>query len=212
MTNEEIRSKLHSSKSPDRRRAAKEIGKSKLADFADDLYKAYLKERTDKRTWETQVAMILAIGMVNHKEVLKEIEPIIRANDPHDMITDAAAQTYVRLKRESINDAKPVLELLRFGGLSIVDGALSPLGYDKMLPDEKQIKQLINLSWNLHKHKDLVGFEDNYCDPRYGIAAACAGWDRELTKDFLRHCVATGDTPVIYVAENSLKGKYVRLR
>ena len=212
MTTEEIKSKLHSTKSADRRRAAKEIGKVKLTDFADELYKAYLKEATDKRTWETQVEMILALGLLDYKNALTEIEQILKINAPNDMITYAAAQSYVRLKRQSQNDALPILELLQFGGLSTVDGSLNPLGYDKMKPNENQIKELIKFSWNLHKHKDRIGHESGYCDPRYGIAAACAGWDRRLTKDFLEHCLATGDTPVKYVAENSLKGKYVKLR
>ena len=214
MTTEEIKQKLHSTKSADRRRAAKEIGKLKLAEFADDLYKAYLKEATDKRTWETQVAMILALGLLDYKKALPEIEQIIKTNKPNDMITHAAAQSYVRLKRKSLNDASPALELLKFGGLSTVDGCLNPLGYDKMQPDESQIKELIKLSWDLHKHKDRRGNEYGYDDPRYGLAAACAGWDKQLTKEFLEHCLATanGDTPLEYVAENSLKGKYVKLR
>lgn len=212
MTSDEIKSKLHSTKSLDRKRAAKEIGKIKLTDFADDLYQAYLKEATDKRTWETQVEMILALGLLDYKDALKEIEQIVRTNKPNDMITYAAAQTYVRLKRQSLTDVAPTLEILKFGGLSTVDGCLNPLSYDKMQPDENQIKELIKLSWDLHKHKDRLGQEGNYCDPRYGLAAACAGWDRQLTKDFLEHCLETGDTPVKYVSENSLKGKYVKLR
>lgn len=212
MTTEEIKTKLHSTKSADRKRAAKEIGKLKLTDLADDLYQAYLKEAKDKRTWETQVEMILALGLLDYKNVLTEIEQIVRTNVPNDMITYAAAQSYVRLKRQSITDASPTIELLQFGGLSTVDGCLNPLGYDKMQPDEKQIKEIIKLSWDLHKHKDRLGHEGGYCDPRYGLAAACAGWDRHLTKVFLEHCLSTGDTPLKYVSENSLKGKYVKLR
>ncbi len=214
MTTEEIKSKLHSPKSADRRRAAKEIGKLKRIDLAEDLYHAYLKETKDNRTWETQVAMILALGQLEYKNALTEIDKIIKANNPHDMITYAAAQTYVRLNRQSLSDASPVLELLQFGGLSVVNGCLKPLGYDKMLPDENQIKELIRLCWDLHQHKDRIGNEGGFSDPRYGIAAACAGWDRQLTKDFLEHCLATanGDTPLEYVSENSLKGKYVKLR
>lgn len=53
MTTEEIKEKLTSKKSTNRRRASKEIGKSKLSEFGDDLYDAYLKEKNDKRTWET---------------------------------------------------------------------------------------------------------------------------------------------------------------
>lgn len=61
----------------------------------------------------------------------------------------------------------------------------------------------------MHKKK-----ERGFTDPRYGIAAACAGWKKELTEDFLKHCLDTADrdTPLKYVAKNSLKGKYVKLR
>ena len=212
MTIENIESKLQSPKSDDRRRAAKEIGKAKLTDLGDALYKAYLVEVTDKRTWETQFEMVLALGLIDYRIALEQIEKLVRENKPYDMITRAAAHSYVRLKRHSINDASPALELLQFGGLSTVDGCLNPLGYDKMLPDVIQIKELIRLGWDLHKHKDRLGRERGYSDPRYGLAAACAGWDNQLTKGFLEHCIKTGDTPVKYVAENSLKGKYVKLR
>jgi hypothetical protein len=212
MTIEEIINNLESKKSADRRRAAKEIGKRKHIDLADDLYRAYLTELKDARTWETQVEMILALGLLDHKSALREIEPVVRINKPNDMVTYAAAQTFVRLKRQSLNDAAPSLELLQFGGLSTVDGCLNPLGYDKMHPVESQIRELIKLSWDMHRHKDRVGHEGGYCDPRYGLAAACAGWDIELTKPFLEHCISTGDTPVKHVAENSLIGKYIKLR
>ena len=180
--------------------------------MAEVIYQAYISELRDKRTWETQVEMILALGLINHKEALKEIEEIVRINISHDMITYAAAQTYVRLKRKSLNDATPSIELLKFGGLSTVAVCLNPLGYDRMLPNDEQIKELIKISWDLHKHKDIIGEEYGYCDPRYGLVAACAGWNKQLTNEFLLHCIDTGDVPVKYVAENSIKSKYIKLR
>jgi hypothetical protein len=189
----------------------KEIGKDRLIDLSDELFQAYLKEQRDARTWETQVEMILALGLLDCKHSLPEIELIVRANNPEDMITYVASQTYVRLKRQT-KDGTPCIELLKFGRLSVIHGCLDPLGYDKMVPPIDQIKELIRLGWDLHKHKDRLGQEYGLSDPRYGLAAACAGWDKELTKEFLKHCVLTGDAPVKYAAEHSLKGKYVRLR
>ena len=214
MTTKEINEKLNSTISAERRKAAKEIGKLRLTDLGDELFKAYSNEKKDRRTWETQVEMILSLGMIDYKPALSSIENIIQLNAPHDMMTYAAAQTYVRLKRKSSNDAQPILYLLRFGGLSLVDGALNPLAYDKMMPPKEEIIELIQLSWDLHRHKDRIGYEKNYCDPRYGIAAACAGWDKELTIDFLNHCLATAvdDPSLIAVAKKSIKGKYTTLR
>lgn len=214
MTIVEIKANLFSVKSGDRRKAAKEICKQKLEILGENLFLAYVKEKKDSRTWETQVEMILALGIVNYKAVLPNIEYIVKSNNPHSMVTFAAAQTYVRLNRNSINDAKPIIDLLKFGGLSLVDGALNPLAYDRMSPNNQEINELIKLGWNLHKHKDRIGKESGYCDPRYSLAAACAGWDKELTIEFLKHCLATAgkDTALRKVAENSLNQKYSKLR
>ncbi|HVU99128.1 MAG TPA: hypothetical protein VHE34_28090 [Puia sp.] len=214
MTKAEIISQLTSNKSSDRRRAAKEIGKQKLIDVAEQLFDAFIEEIKDLRTWETQYHMILSLGLIDYKLASKYIDPIVYKNKSHDMITYAAAQTHVRLKRISPSDAKPIIELLRFGGLSLVDGALTPLAYDKMQPCDDEILELITLSWNLHQHRDRLGNEQAYCDPRYGLVAACAGWNIELTSKFLRHCIDTSETDkaIRSIAENSLRSKYSKLR
>jgi hypothetical protein len=205
---------LYSKKSLKRRHAAKIIGENKLYDLAESLFHVYLKEKKDNRTWETQVSMILALGLVDYKPALPDIESIVRLNKPHDMITYAAAQTYVRICRKSIHDAQPIIKLLKSGGLSLVDGALNPLAYDRMMPPSTEIKELIQLCWNLNEHPDRINYERNYCDPRYGLAAACAGWNDEITRPFLIHCLnsAGNDVGLKYVAESSLKKKYPRLR
>lgn len=209
MTQTEIKELLVSKKAKDRLKAAKEIGKSQIDDLADELIVALEKELINPKTWQTQVEMIIAAGLVKCSYALRLIEPIIQENKEHDMITRAAAESYVRLKRDSINDSKPIIELLGFGGFSVIDGCLNPLGYDRMVPPDNEIKKLIELSWDLHKQK-----QRGFTDPRYGIAAACAGWRKELTEEFLKHCLDTADndTPLKYVTENSMKGKYVKLR
>lgn len=191
--------------------AARQIGIGRHLEFGNDLFEAYLKERVDKRTWETQMTMIWALGMICHNAIFPHVVDLVRGNLSHDAITGAAAQTYVRIKRGSHQDARPVLELLKFGGLSVVSGALTVLGYDRMVPSRAEVKELIDVCWNLHR---LPDFSEQFCDPRYGIAAACAGWELSLSADFLEHCIATAgrDTGLIYVAENSLTGRYVRLR
>ncbi|MCZ4222510.1 hypothetical protein [Pedobacter rhodius] len=214
MTLDIIKTFLTSNKSSERRKGAKEIAKYNVVELGESLFNAYLKESQNTKTWETQVEMILALGLINYKKALIIISKIVLLNTPHSMVSYAGAQTYIRLKRRSLKDAKPIIELLKTGSLSIVDGALNPLGYDKMMPSAEEIKTLIKLSWDLHKHKDRIGKELAYCDPRYGLAAACAGWNKQLTFDFLNHCLETsnGDTALLNVAKNSLKQKYIKLR
>jgi hypothetical protein len=219
MTNDEIRGKLFSKKSPDRRRAAKAIEKNKIVELGEELYKKYMEERQDKRTWETQWAMINALGAIDYKKSLDIITEIVKENIPHDTITSGAARAYVRLKRKSINDGKPVLELLNFGSYSVIGGALEALAYDQMMPDNETIEKIIKICWDIHKHKDRVGLEYGLGDRRIYLAIACANWDRNLTEAFLNHCIETSthidsfgdevqDERLITVSENSLKGKY----
>jgi hypothetical protein len=213
MTNEEILKKLSSTKSPDRRRAAKEIGKKIIAELGDELYKKYLAELKDKRTWETQCEMIKALGIINYKKAFEHIEKIVKENIPHDMITICAATAYVRLKRENINDGRPVLELLEFGRISVIVGTLMALAYDKMVPDNEMIEKIIKLCWDLKNHKDMVR---GISGGRKYLAIACANWDNKLTEGILNHYIETAymfdnitkDNNLIDVCNNSLKGKY----
>jgi len=218
MNIDEIKEKLVSKKSKDRRRAAKEIGKNKLADLGGILTQAYKKEINDKRTWETQVAMITALGAIHHKEALADIEAVVRENAPQDTITSAAATSYVRLARESIEDASSVIELLRFGSVSVISGALESLAIDQMQPPINEIREIIKMSWDINKHKDRIGSEFGIIDSRIYIALACWDWPKEETTPFLNHCIDTAydvsrfnepveNTNLINVCTNSLAGK-----
>lgn len=219
MTTEEIREKLNSKKSTDRRRGAKEIGKLKLSEFGEELFHKYLIERLDKRTWETQCEMIKALGIINFRKAINEIELIVRTNIPHDTITSVAATTFVQLKRKSINDGNPVLEVLDFGSVSVIHGALLALAIDQMKPDENEIRNILSLCKNIDKHKDRIGQEFGLIDSRQYLAIACANWDIELTRDFLNHCIGAAfnissfgkpliNQNLIDVCQNSLKGKF----
>lgn len=205
---------LFSNKAKDRKKAAKEIGEKNIQELADVLFRSFLKEYESGKSWETIVQMILSIGVLKVKPALTIISEIVHKNKSHDMITYAAAQSYVRLTRTSLSDISPITELLAFGGLSVVDGALSPLAYDKMTPTNNDILKLFKLCWNLHEHKDRVGFESGYTDPRYGLAAACTNWDKSITYEFLNHCINTAknDSSLLKAANTILQGKKLKLR
>jgi len=216
---ETIHQKLTSKKAADRTRAAKAIAKDLIVSLRDELHAAYLKEIKDERTWKTQVEMLDALGKLNSQDALPEIESIVRLNKPHDMITVSASAAFVRIERESKNDAKPILDLLDFGSVSVVCGALQPLAIDQMMPSDSEISELLKQCWDINKHKDRIGQEYGLIDSRLYPAAACANWNKELTEDFLTHCIETGyninrfDKPIrndnlIAICENSLKGKF----
>ena len=217
MTKNELLEKLNSTKSSDRRRAAKEIGKLKLVDFGNQLYESYLIEKQDKRTWETQTEMIKSLGLLDYKKASLEMERISNENKPHDMITSAAATSFVQLTRQSIYDSQPVLTLLNFGSVSVISGALQSLAIDRMMPPENEIELIIKKSWDINKHPDRIGQEFGLIDSRIYVALACSQWNQNLTSNFLNHCIKTAininrfnqpvqNTNLIAVCENSLNG------
>ncbi|MFH6985631.1 hypothetical protein [Marinoscillum luteum] len=219
MTHEDILAKLNSTKSADRKRGAREIGKLKSTALGSDLYEAYLKEKWDKRTWETQVEMIRSLGIIQHKEAISEMEEIVMKNKPHDMVTSVASTTFIQLARESVNDARKVIELLKFGSVSVISGSLLSLPTDRMIPPREEIKEVIERSWDINKHPDRIGHEFGLIDSRIYLALQCADWDIEFTSDFLNHCIETAfdisrfgkpvaNQNLIAVCENSLKGKF----
>jgi hypothetical protein len=222
MTVEELKEKLSSKKSSDRLRAAKQICKEKTFELSENLYDAYLKEKQDKRTWESQSQMIKTLGVLDFKKALPLVEEIVNENIPHDMITICAATTFVQLKRKSIQDAQPVLELLKFGSTSVIHGALYVLAIDKMIPTSNAIEEIIKICWDINKHKDRTGREYGLVDPRRYLAIACAGWEKELTTAFLKHCIETAydinnfgkaveNANLINDCKMSLKGKYPKV-
>lgn len=118
-----------------------------------------------------------------------------------------STEAYVRLNRTNTTDVKDVITFIKEKIPAKTEGALSTLGYDKIVPSLKDQDEIITLCWDegADRHR-------GFTDPRYGLAAACAGWKSEKTIPFLKHCLESDDVPLKYVAENSLKGRYVRLR
>jgi hypothetical protein len=111
------------------------------------------------------------------------------------------------------------LELLGFGSVSVICGALEALAIDQMIPDSESIKRILEICRDIHKYKDKNVHESGLTDSRKYLAIACANWDKRLTEDFLNHCIETSkhidkfnkevsDENLAEVCKNSLKGKY----
>jgi hypothetical protein len=198
---------LQDKKSPKRRAAAKKIGKNGLLELGDALLTAYLKEREDKRTWETQTEMILAFGKIRYQPALPYLKVIIDINTPEDMITHAAARSYVRIKRDSLNDAKPVLELLLFGEISVIDGATSALAYDDMTPPEEEIKAIIAL---LDSHKEEELSISGLMDPRTYLLSCLRKCKNQTSADYINRFINSSDRDLRHCAEIAKVGKKAR--
>ena len=194
-----IKTNLLGKSTVSRRKAAIEIRKKKLDGFAAELLEA-LKIEYNKNHNDTQTEIIKTLGFVgdkNSKLYIKE-----NYINKGFFLADSCA-AFLRLDGVISNFIKIIDEQ----NDSKSEGVLEVLGYDKIIPTLEEQDIIISKCWNLglNRQKGLT-------DPRYGLAAACAGWKSKKTKSFLFHCLKSNDIPLIYVAENSLKGKHVRLR
>ncbi|MDE6597572.1 MAG: hypothetical protein K2K60_02925 [Clostridia bacterium] len=194
-----IKKDLTSSKSAKRRSAAKKIGKFKIYKLEQELLAAYLKERKDTRTWETQTEMIKACGKIGCKASIPYLKEIIDINKDEDTITIFATVSYIRLTRKCVNDMSVTLEFMKSGNASVFCGCITAIAYDDVVPTNSEITEIMKL---LNEKTSL--YDRLYsCHVQY-ILSAMHLWPQELTKPFLDRYK---NTRYANFVENTLKGK-----
>lgn len=195
-----VKNDLTSPKSAKRRSAAKKIGKYRITSLRDELLEAYVKERQDVRTWETQAVMITALGKVDHKAALPYLQEIIDQNKDFDAITGFTALAYIRLTRKSDNDMETVIDFLMIGNASVFDGAVMALAYDDIVPTESEMKKVIEI---LNTRKAV--YDRPYSNPIALIISAMYKWPQEISLPFLTQYQ---DMPqYAHLVANTLAGK-----
>lgn len=201
----ELVARLSDKSSPKRRAAAKAIGLLGDRSAGQPLYEAFLRERQDPRTYETQAAMANGLGLLGYTQAADELRKIIQASPEHDLLSYVCATAYCRIVRTSLSDAAPVLQLLSIDKFSVSMGALLALGCDRMVPSDEDIHAILTYAGTFRHRK-------GFGDPRYGAAVAAAGWRGTEVEAFLRDCLESGDSGVVSAAQSSLKKKYIRCR
>lgn len=188
------------------RKAAKLLRKYPQEGMCSLLVEAYKREIQHNKSWETQNELIATAGILGCRDFIPFLEKICQKNELHDMITINAGLSYVRLSRKDMSDVSPIFKYMNGVNYSLGHGFLYALGFDNMVPNIKDQAKLISKFHNFGYDRDSSG----YSDPRYGLAAASAGWDFDTVKDFLSQCMIDGDEFSKFVAESSLKRKYVK--
>ena len=195
-----IRSDLTSSKSAKRRSAAKKIGKQQITSLKDDLLEAYLRERKDSRTWETQTAMITALGKLRFQEALPYLKEIVDENKDADTITAYASLAYIRISRTHPNDMDVILRFLENGNTMVFDGAVMAMAWDDVVPAEEEMRQVIEI---LERRRPV--YERPFSNPIQQIISAMHKWPTEISLPFLNRYK---DMPqYAHFVENTLSGK-----
>lgn len=162
-----------------------------------------------KKRYDGKLSKLLKKAVAEKELViLPTLRKIIEIEKKNGFILSEAVKAYFRLKRSSINDCSPLFEFFENEDYTINESLLEVLGYDKVVPDPEIQKEIITKFEKFGRWQN----QTVYTDPRYGLAAACAGWEEGIVTNFLKQCLEVDDAPLKYVATNSLKRKYVKLR
>ena len=205
---EELKNDLLGRSTVKRRKAAVNLRTKHLDGNYCDLLLEALRLEEGKDRWQTKIEIIKTIGVRKCEKAEEYLETNFIVNsEEHSLISMVCATALVRLKRKGLEDSDVVIELINTGKYSLIEGALETLGYDRMIPSVEKQKIILDKCKNFGLDRPK-----GYTDPRYGLAASCAKWNLELVEGFLNECIATGDVPLVYVAEKSLQKKYVKLR
>jgi len=190
---------LQHKSSPKRRAAAKKIREIAANEAGPALLAALKRELNDRRTWETQYQMIMALGESGYSESLDYLLQLAEQEFE-------ATTVYVAL-----GDAITILEQLKnhsFDSLSIwidddrkylAEGGIRSLASNQLTPDNTLISKII----------EYANKPDNE-NMDFWVAAASPNWPASLTKDFLNHCLeksALDETKK--AAKAALNGKYL---
>lgn len=205
--NDQIRDLLNGKTVAEKKKAGVLLQKNPSPEFEEKVCEILKKELITRKSWEAICALIKAAGINQYKKVIPILQPIIEENIDHDIITMAAGTAWFRLTRTDLKDIKPLKEKFASIKFSVGSGMLDALGYDRMMPEDQDVKEIIDRFWDFG-----VNAEPGFMDPRYGLAAACAGWNPAIVDPFLNHCLKAKDSSVSEVAASSLKRKYVKLR
>jgi hypothetical protein len=191
-------SQLSHKVSAQRRSAAKQLRKLKDKNAGPALAEALAREVQDRRTWETQYQMIMALGESDYRPALPLLEQL-RALDLEPMVRVALGDAWVRLARTPDGGAAPVLDILKEGDIHLAEGALRAVAMLRLALTSEAVERIL----------DYASRPEN-AKVRFWVAAAAPGWSGPVVDSFLRSCTHDTLADTRRAAEAALRREYLR--
>jgi HEAT repeat protein len=190
---------LRSRHSPKRRSAALKLRKLGNPAAGPALLDALANEWNDRRTWETQYQMVMALGHSGTTEAIPLLEILAHEKFPgRTMVLVAIGDALVRLSRSSDADAGPVLKVLSIANDGLLhDGALRAVAMLRMRFNEAETADII-------RAVDAAGVEGR----RFWLIAACPGWSGVEVDRFVERCLSSTREDVRAAAADAKLKKY----
>lgn len=194
---------LEHKSSPTRRAAAKKLRKLKAVEAGPALLTALKNELQDKRTWETQYQIIMALGESGYTESLGFLTQLAEQKFEAAMIYLAIGDAIARLTYSVENSIHSMIKHIEDKNNEplFIDGILRAIAMLKVIPSEQDINWLISYASSPETH-------DNN---RTWIASASAGWlNNKNVSSFLKGCIESNNQQTKRAAEAALKKKYIK--
>jgi HEAT repeat protein len=172
---------LNDMRSPKRRSGAKQLRKLKDPAAGPVLLTALQKEVQDRRTWETQYHMIMALGECQYTPALPYLQSLVQQWFEATMIYTALGDAIVRLGRAHEHDTAPALALLLTHNDMLIAGALRAVAMLRLKPSQAEAEQIIQYALN----------QSPYDQVQFWVAAAGPGWHGALVEQFLAGAVSS---------------------
>ncbi|HAS8250388.1 TPA: HEAT repeat domain-containing protein [Vibrio vulnificus] len=190
---------LNSKASAKRRSAAKKLRKLKAKDAGPPLLEALQIELKDKRTWETQYQMIMALGESGYTDSLEFLLQLAKQEFEATMIYIAIGDAITTLEQLHDPDLKSLSKWIDQDKKSLIEGAIRSLAINKTTPSNKLIKKIISYAEKPDSRNSV-----------FWISAASPGWPENLTESFLKDCLEHSEIDdKKKTAKAALKGKYL---
>ncbi|MFF2554175.1 hypothetical protein ACFVUS_24465 [Nocardia sp. NPDC058058] len=201
LTRDEALALLTDPLSARRRRGAKRL--RALADpaTAAPIRTALEREMLDRRTWETQYQLIMALGMTGGRDDIDVLKRLALQPRSAFAVNAALGDAIVRIGRETDNDPTPALWCLRQDVELLADGAVRAVAMLRLDFPDTAVAEVLDYA---EAHFDDL----NHRSLPYWPAVAAAGWSGPRVQAFLRRCSQDSRQLVADAAKDALHGRY----
>jgi HEAT repeat protein len=187
---------LRDANSTKRRAAARKLRNAGDPSAAPALVSALSKELMDRRTWETQYQMIMALAVSQPTvEAMSLLEGLF-SRDLEPMVHLAAGDALVRASK-SLDG--PVTRALRSGSQARAEGAIRALAMIHGIPGQSTIEFVVKYAQ-----------ESAHRQVRFCVASASAGWPDAAVRAFLEECLFDESADTRRAAQASLVRRYLK--
>ncbi len=197
---------LESGSSPRIRRAAQNIAKKQLDGYCPFLLEALTREIEKPKAWETQCALIKALGITHCEEALPVLENLIGREYEATVLYRELAFSIFILRNSSGSSLDFLFRSIEKGNALQIGGACSAILHEKIIPSRDEIKRIIA---GIAPHTENEG---RIITPRCYIAAVAYLWPKDETQAFLESCMHSKWPGLVEIAQDALQGKKPRMQ